>query len=301
VNAGWHQVIFKRDVDAVLTPVSIGTHRLMLVDDGRCLQAYDATCPHRGAHLAHGGLLEDHVVVCPFHGRQIGLGTPAHGPLHVAGHPTLDYGGAVFVLPFGHYDTGLAEFLASLAQTHCFVPAFALDAPVPPEIVIENVFDTDHFTTVHGISRRPALEVRGGPAGRLEVEAVFETVAPRLWGGTRDATATAIRTRFLARVFSPGVVVTEVGDIDQPQVVITAATAHPGGGCTVRVTLAIWDGGGSGPAEHETIIALGRDSRLAFEQDMAVWAHLDLGARNVLDESDAPVREFRRFCEKFTT
>ena len=271
----------------------------MLVDDGAPLRAYDATCPHRGAHLAYGGTLDGDVVVCPFHGRRIGLGDAGHAALRVTEHPTLDYGGSVFVLPDGGHDTGLTQFLEDLAETHCFVPAFALDAPVPPEVVIENVFDTDHFTAVHGISRRPEMEVRDAVGGCLEVQAVFETVAARPWGGER-ATATLSRTRFLAHVFSPGLVATEIGDPDQPQVVITAATARPAGGSTIRVTLAVWDGG-DGEADHATVMALAQDSRLAFEQDMAIWEHLDVDAPNHLFAVDAPVREFRRFCETFAS
>lgn len=301
MNAGWHQVAFRRDIEAELTAADIGPHRLMLVDDGRRLVAYDATCPHRGTHLAYGGELDDGVVVCPFHGRRIGLGLDQPPPYCVAAHPTCDYGGSVFVLPHGEHDTGLPEYLASLAETHCFVPTFALDAPVPPEIVIENVFDTDHFTAVHGISRRPVMSVAAGPLGRLDVEAQFETVAPRLWGGERDGATTLVRTRFHARVFSPGVVATTLGDEQRPQVVITAATARPGGGCTIRVTLAVWDEGDPGPPDHATVMALATDSRLAFEQDMAIWNHLDVHAANHLDDADRPVAAFREFCRAFAT
>lgn len=299
VGAGWHQVAFRRDVDAPLTPVDIGPYRLMLVDDGQAIRAFDATCPHRGAHLAYGGLLEDDVVVCPFHGRRIGLGDTGAAPLQVAEHPVLDYGGSVFVLPFGENDTGLAEFLAGLVHTHCFVPAFSLDTPVPPELVIENAFDTDHFTAVHGISNRPHMEVREGSDGELEVRAEFEILAARPWGGQNDGGTTAVRTSFVARAFSPGLVATEVGDPDRPHVVITGAVARPEGGSTVRLTLAVWDDGEPGGPDHATTMALARDSRLAFEQDLEIWEHLDVEATNHLDEIDEPVRRFRDFCSAF--
>ena len=32
------------------------------------LQVFDAFCPHQGAHLGHGGRLEDDCLRCPFHG-----------------------------------------------------------------------------------------------------------------------------------------------------------------------------------------------------------------------------------------
>ena len=296
VHSGWHQVAFRREIEAPITPVTLGPLRLMLVDDGQRLQAYDATCPHRGAHLGHGGVLDGDVVVCPFHGRRIALGESSRGPLHVRSHPTIDYGGAVYVLPFGLGDTGLAPFLAGLARTHCFVAAFTLEAPVPPELVIENAFDADHFTAVHGINRRPALSIGHGDAGELTVESVFETAAARPWGG--EQVATVARTRFLARAFSPGLVATEVGDADQPQVVITAATATPDGGSLIRVTLAVRDSDDE-PADHGMVMWLARDSRLAFEQDMEIWRHLDVTAEPTLDAADEAVREFREFCRAF--
>ena len=299
VGAGWQQVAFRRDVQAPLTPVSIGSRRLMLVADGEALRAYDATCPHRGAHLAYGGVVDDDAVVCPFHGRRIALGEAANAPLCVAEHPVIDYGGAVFVLPDGDHDTGFAEFLTGLAETHVFVPAFTLEAPVPPDLVVENAFDTDHFTAVHGISRRPDMTVERGPAGRLEVRSEFELYAARPWGGEGNGSTTAVRTSFLARAFSPGLVATDVGDAERPHVVITAATARPQGGSAVRVTLAVWDDGEPGGTDHETTMALAGDSRLAFEQDLEIWRHLDVDAPNALDAVDGAVLEFRRFCGEF--
>jgi phenylpropionate dioxygenase-like ring-hydroxylating dioxygenase large terminal subunit len=300
VVGGWHKVGFSRDFEAPLTPVDIGRKRLMLVDDGESIRAFDATCPHRGAHLAYGGTLDEDVVVCPFHGRRIGLGEAGAAPLGVAEHPVLDYGGSVYVLPDGENDTGLPEYLAGLAETHCFVPAFTLDAPVPPELVIENAFDTDHFTAVHGISNRPHMEVSEGPDSRLEVRAEFEMLAARPWGGQSDGATTAVRTSFLARAFSPGLVATDVGDPDRPHVVITGAVARADGGSTVRVTLAVWDDGEPGGPDHATTMALARDSRLAFEQDLEIWEHLDVAATNHLDEIDEPVRRFREFCSAFS-
>lgn len=32
------------------------------------LRVFDAFCPHQGAHLGHGGSLDDDCLRCPFHG-----------------------------------------------------------------------------------------------------------------------------------------------------------------------------------------------------------------------------------------
>src|SRR5690349_11408070 len=151
---GWHLLAFTRDLEDDITSASIGAHRLMLVRRGEDIAAFDAVCPHRGADLAYGGRLEDGVVVCPFHGHRIRLedgGTPGYC---VRPYRTLEMGGSVFVLPTEDHERGFTDFLERFTATHYFVPGFRLQAPVPPQYVIENVFDVDHFTTVHGVHRR---------------------------------------------------------------------------------------------------------------------------------------------------
>jgi len=296
---GWHQVAFRREIDADLTPVTVGSRRLMLVSRDGTLRAFDAICPHRGANLAYGGTLDGDVVVCPFHARRIALGD-GRPPYRVREYPTLDFGGSVFVLLCADHENGLPAFLESLVDSYVFVPGFSLSAAVPPEVVIENVFDADHFTAVHGISRRPKLELRPSQRGEMAVEAVFETEGARPWHGDQagfDAESVA-STRFLARVFSPTVVATEVGNATHPQIVITAATPRPEGGSTIRVTLAVTDGGSASP-DKALIWSLMRDSRLAFEQDMQIWMHMATDTRYHYAESDRPVVEYRRYCERF--
>jgi 3-ketosteroid 9alpha-monooxygenase subunit A len=294
---GWHQVAFSRDLEGDVTPAAIGTRRLMLVRRGGTLAAFDATCPHRGAHLGHGGRLEGDVVVCPFHGHRITLGGQREH-LSVASHPTLEIGGLVFVRLSERNENGLTAFLEGLDESHWFVPGFTFHVAIAPPWIIENAFDADHFHTVHAIDRRPELTVQHAPAGHLTVDAVFETSKAVHWQEPASGDGT-VHTRFHANVFSPTVIVTELGRGDRPNIVLTAATPDAGGESDVRVSVLLPGGPQNEPPERDVAITLLRDSRTAFEQDLAVWAHLDTEAPNHLGLGDRPVIEYRRFCDRF--
>lgn len=296
---GWTQVAFSRELENEPHPVVIDGTRLMLIRRPGGLQAFDATCPHRGANLAYGGQLTgDGTVVCPFHGRHIHLGREASHPYSVAAHPTVETGGGVFVLLDQKHENGFESYLTALAGSHYFIPGFSLDARITPDFVIENVFDADHFHTVHGLSRRPDLQVTDGESGELLVRAVFHTARTNKWQ-SEEASDDPGEARFLARVFSPTLVATELGTGDSYNVVITAATPTAGGGCTIRVTVAMAPlPDGSSP----TVMAassLMSGSRTAFEQDMVIWEHLDPDAPVHFAPSDAPVQSFREFCRRF--
>jgi 3-ketosteroid 9alpha-monooxygenase subunit A len=297
---GWYRVAFTQETNGDVTPAAIGPLRLVLVRRPDGIAAYDAVCPHRGAHLGYGGTLAGDVVVCPFHGRRIGLGEQSGRPYWVRAYRTLDVGGSVFVLLSEQHENGLTAFIERLAPTHYFVPGFVLAARVAPEYVIENVFDTDHFRAVHGISRRPQLQVRQGDNGELSVEAVFETRKPNPWqeGYTAAHDGGGVKTRFLAHVFSPTLCASELGEEGSAQIVFTSATPTPDGSSIIRVSLAVTATAEGEPPPEEFILALMRDSRKAFEQDMVVWEHLAPEAPVRYARSDRPIIEYRKFCER---
>jgi 3-ketosteroid 9alpha-monooxygenase subunit A len=297
---GWHRVAFTPEAVGEITPVSIGSLPLVLVRASGELAAFAAICPHRGAHLGYGGSLAGNVIVCPFHGRRIGLGEDSGRAYCVRRYRTLNVGGSVFVLLSERHENGFIDFIERLAPTHFFVSGFTLTARIPPQYVIENVFDTDHFKAVHGISRRPRLHVRRGENGELSVEGSFETRRPNRWQAGYPAAGGGVKTRFCAHVFSPTLCASELGDEGSAQVVFTSATPTADDGtCVIRVSLAVTATDDGSPPPEDFVLALLRDSRKAFEQDMSVWEHMDTDAPVRYARSDRPVVLYRKFCERF--
>jgi 3-ketosteroid 9alpha-monooxygenase subunit A len=299
---GWTQVAFDADLVEDVVPVDAAGRALVAVRSADGFAVYDGRCPHRGAHLGYGGRLEGSVMVCPFHGHRVQLGGDPKGdrrplPFCVAGFPAVHLAGGLFVLLDRSHDTGLRSRLSALAQSHHVRPAFERAVAVPPEYVIENVLDADHFAAVHAVSRRPRLNVVDQPAGSLRVDGQLDMARPNKWQvGASDEDPHA---RFSAEVFSPTLVVTELGSGDCPNVVITAATEAVDGGCLVRVTVALPRQSEAGRPTVRELSSLVSGSRTAFEQDAQIWDHLDTTVTPHYVEGDWLVRTYREFCRRF--
>ncbi len=288
VHAGWYLLCFASEIGYDLTPLSIGNRRLMAVRERNQIRVFDATCPHRGAHLACGGRLAGGAVICPFHGKRIALGGP--GRLAVAEHEVLRAGDAVFVRLSADpaYDRGFRQVISDLAQDCCVIGFMRDHVPVPPELVLENAFDVEHFSAVHGIPRVTGMEVKPGHHGELVIEGEFATRRPSWQKGTDEL----VSYRYCDRAFSPTIVVGELGPPDRSSVVISAASPAPGG-CIARIVIAIRAG------QLDEFGDLAAGTRYAIEQDLKIWSNLDLTVEPRLDASDAAIVAFRRFCAEF--
>jgi len=287
---GWQLAAFTTELTEPVTALALASRALVAVRDQDRIRIFDGTCPHRGAHLGYGGRVVDGPgIICPFHGKWIGLGDGS-GPLCVREHDVITAGGALFVRLTDRpaRDHGFAGTVAGIVTTHDVIGAVTSQAGVPPELIIENAFDFAHFPTVHLISRlsRPQVEIDND--GALSITTAFRTKAPA-W----EATDGDITSSFHARAFSPYLVVTELGAPESSHFVFTGATPVPGG-CLARIAIAVRRT--ADPAVTSTLV---EGARLAFEQDRQVWDHLDLSAPAAYDSRDTPVMAFRAFCAMF--
>lgn len=317
---GWTQVAGASELRDDVLAVDVGDRALVAVRRADGYVVHDGRCPHRGAHLGHGGRLEGDVLVCPFHGHRVRLvdRPPASGPSHadddstgvaapaqsfcVRSYPTVQSAAGLFVLLAARHDTGLGHRLTELDRTHHVHEAFQRDLAVPPEYVVENVFDADHFAEVHALSRRPRLKAAEQSDGWLLVEGQLDMVRPNQWqagASVAGAPETGASAGFRAHVFSPTVVVTELRTGSDSNVVVTAATPTPDGGCRARVTVALPRQSVGGPPSVRQLSSLISGSRTAFEQDAGVWEHLDTTVTPHYLPGDRLVQVYRGFCERF--
>jgi len=304
-HRGWHQLCFLVELAGDVTPMNIGDRDVIVVRTSSGLRVFDAYCPHRGAHLGHGGTLAGDTLTCPFHGREWCVGASG---AELRAHPSIAAGPCLFVLlddvpsdgadPPGHldHDRGFRRMVAELTSTHLVSPGFRVEVAVPARYVIENAVDAAHFQACHGINNRPVFDVVDDGEGQFVVRGSFETNVANHWQPEQGAD---VRTEFLARIVSPGVVVTRLGSEALAPVVITAATPRADGGATVRVSIATAPTPGERLPRPEIAAALTNDSRLAFEQDLIVWEHLDVGAPERFEPGDETVLAFRSFCSSF--
>jgi len=296
-DLGWILLAFRAELRNDLTPATVGGRPLIVIRKDNRIRVADATCPHRGAHLGYGGTLVPDGIKCPFHGRLVKLGNAADNAYRVREYRTVEFGEALFVLLDERHEKGFQATVTALAHTHELSPGFVLPAHVAAEYVIENVFDVEHFHSVHKVSRQPRLKIRDGAHGELIVEGSLDNPAPTIWQHGGDWTG-PVSTRLCAHVFSPTLLLTELGSIEAPNVVITGATPTTGGS-VIRVAVAVPRGANGAPPRPDVVAGLTADSRTAFEQDLVVWEHLVPHAPQHVDERDNMVMAFRQFCEDF--
>ncbi|MEU8891891.1 Rieske 2Fe-2S domain-containing protein [Streptomyces sp. NPDC048442] len=301
VHSGWYLAAFTSELTGDVSPLDIGTRRLTAVLTEGAVRVFDADCPHRGAHLGHGGRLDGDCLVCPFHGRRVLLGRPEReGPRPwVREHEAVVCGQALFVrLTDGpEDDRGMRTVLKELADSHSLVAAVHRPVAAPAALIVENAFDTDHFTALHKVHQVRKMHHRAGAEGELVMDGEFPMPASP-WRGPGAATPgrEPYVPRFYARAFSPGVVITEFGPPDEVHVIVTAAVPTADGGCVARVAIGVREG------RERALPMLISGSERALAEDIAVWEHLAPGSEfGPLgpDASDAAVVAYREFCTGF--
>ncbi|MFI8461771.1 Rieske 2Fe-2S domain-containing protein [Kitasatospora sp. NPDC085464] len=306
VHHGWYLLAFLTELADEITPLAVGPHRLIAVREGERVRVLDASCPHRGAHLGHGGRREGDCLVCPFHGKRIALGDPSKR-WSVAEHRVLTWGDALFVRlsddPDG--DRGFERAVKGWEDEYPLVAAVSLPVAVPSEYVVENAFDPDHFKAVHGVPGTRGMTARDGRSGELVIEGEFlmqtspwqdaRTLEEIRWEAVRTGRVRwDFKPRFHAQAFSPNVVVTEFGPEAERQVIVTGSVPTEDGGCVARVAIGVREN------QRAALPALLGGSEKALAEDKVVWEHLDHAMTPRYDARDEPVLAFRRFCADFS-
>jgi phenylpropionate dioxygenase-like ring-hydroxylating dioxygenase large terminal subunit len=292
---GWYQVGFEEDLTAELTPAAIGSRHLALVRTGTEVRAFDAVCPHRGAHLAMGGRYDREAIICPFHGYRIGLGREGEHGFRVHEYRTLVIGGLVFVSLSDTHDMGFRAYMEQLAQTHLIVPGFSLPMRTRPELVVENAFDNSHFRTVHHIQNEPRFRILPSQTGEFGVEGTLQY--GDIWKPGGKPTDRDV-IPFVARAFSPGVVLGSLGGY-RPYTVLTAATPVTENDCLIRLSLIIPVGEGNVPPDKDYCLHLLRGSKAGLEMDRVIWENISTTAPCHYTAQDAAMLAFREFCSRF--
>lgn len=296
-HSGWYLAAFTDEFSAGVYPLVIGRKQLMIVSaEDQPASVYDATCPHRGASLAHGGAPVGAHVICPFHGKAISLGLQEDSHYCVQGYPSFVVGGTLFVCldPDKGDDRGFEDIMRGLATTHTFVAGGSRWIRVAQEAVIENAFDLDHFSKVHRISRVLRRGFGHTESGAAFCEANFLVATPP-WERSAQP---VVNSRFYARAFSPSVVLTELGPVETSHVAITGATAD-GEHSHVRILYGLRKPPEGAAPTDGLASALVAGGQKALDDDAAVWEHLDPDMTPSFDGREDAVRMFRDFCTTF--
>ena len=295
----WFQLAFEDELEPIFTPLRFDGRALMAVRDPETgvTRVFDAVCPHRGAHLAHGGRLAGDAVVCPFHSYRIGLGCSSADGFSVREYPALVAAAGLFARLSDRDTPDFPGALAEMANGHHVVKGFTMEATTSVEVVIENGFDSAHFRSVHGLMNLPSLEVSTGRYGEMLGDGHFEI--PRSGWYESAGAGPKLTTHYLAHAYSPGVFISELdGDPPFRYRIMTSATPADGGRCAIRLTLLLpaQDGRPLDRRFADELLAYSRDG---LDKDCAIWNRLDLTVAPRFTARDQPARAFADFCRTF--
>ncbi|NNG37451.1 Rieske 2Fe-2S domain-containing protein [Nakamurella aerolata] len=299
---GWFLIGFLDGIPQGVSPLQLGGRALIAVREAERVRIFDGRCPHRGAHLGYGGVLTDNnCVLCPFHGKHIQLGAPDKR-LGIAEHQVAVAGAAVFVRigDGASADRGFSTVLTELSSAAMVVSAVELEVRVPSGYVVENAFDIDHFRAVHKVPQIRGMNCVAGPDGELTIRTEFVTAdapwraeAARLQGAASRTAEIKRSNSFLARAYSPHLVLTEFDDGNSSSIIVTGGVPLADGRTLARVAVAVPDG------DITALAGLVAGARKALGEDLVVWEHLDTDGPERLDSRDNAVLAFRSFCGEF--
>ncbi len=297
---GWFQVAYS---DELLPGKSLPLHyfgkELVLFrgQDG-VARMLDAYCAHLGAHLGHGGVVEDNSIRCPFHGwRFDGCGTCVEVPYakkippraRQAAHPLCEKNGMIMM--WNDAEGGPPTFdIPSLSEygSEEWTPYERRRWKVRTcnQEMAENSVDSAHFHYLHGTQNMPESEaVIDGPI--LRVKSTTGMSTPR--GGV-DGTVESTSYGFgFSTIRFRGIVET---------LLIGTNTAIDEEYVDLRFSFSV---------RRLGEVSLTRGVGKAFmaevtrqlEQDIPIWEHKVYFERPLLCDGDGPIGIFRRWCRQF--
>ncbi len=297
---GWFQVAWSSELQpGQAKPLEyFGKHLVLFRTEGGHAKVLDAHCPHMGAHLGHGGVVEGDDVKCPFHWWKFnGDGACTHIPYAkkippratLACWPVVERNGLVMVWHDIDKQAPAWEIpeLPELSSDE-WTPAFYKEWKLRThnQEMAENVVDTAHFKYLHGTVNLPASSVVfDGPNIHMISPTTMRTpgglVEGQVESFSRGLGFSTNRFTGLVETLLLGA----VAPIDDEYV-------H------VRFSFTVKKLGGADIMKGVGKAFVAEISR-QLEQDAPVWEHKIYLERAVLCDGDGPIARFRKWASQF--
>jgi phenylpropionate dioxygenase-like ring-hydroxylating dioxygenase large terminal subunit len=256
----------------------------------------DAHCPHMGAHLGYGGVVDGEGIRCPFHAWRFDTsGQCADVPYNdgrrpprvgLACHPVHETSGLILL---HHSDSGAAPTWHMPDLPEWGVPGWEGYETVGWRIrmhvqeLVENVPDTAHFAYVH--------KVPGTPRAEVEVDGHIYRQRSII-GETGEAFT-------VQEAFGLGLVWLRTA---QKIVFLTATTPIDEEHVDLRLLFLVNEGENEGarstgisPASRSLIDAIAENT----SRDVPIWEHKVYRERAPLVPGDGPINELRAWARQF--
>lgn len=296
----WYMIEYSENLAiGDVKPVQYFGQHLVLFrgEDGKAT-LLDAYCPHMGAHLGHGGVVEGNEIRCPFHAWKLdGTGTCTEVPYatkipkraKIRSWDVCEINGLIMAW-CNEEGTGPEWEIPAIDEVgNDEWTAFEKYEWVIPTHNIEmgeNQVDTAHFQYLHGVTDMPESKVTiDGPIMHARSETGMETpqgiissvIDSKSWGFGFQ------RTRFSG--------ITDM-------TIVSSTTPMDGENVHVRFNFMVKKVNGVNAIDGVGRAFIDEVAR-QLEQDIPIWRHkLYIKPPNLCD-GDGPVAEYRRWCKQF--
>lgn len=287
---GWYAAVASDDLAPgdVLATIAVARELVAYRDTSGAAHVVGAHCPHLGAHLGGGRVVEDSIR-CPYHAWRFGpdgrcveipysdARIPARACLDT--YPTVEQDGFVF---FWHHAGGRPPSYELPRVAEVDDPAWSRAYPWRGELTAalqemgENNVDYAHLHVVHGRTVNPQ------DASTFTTDGPFSRVVERLPDGTE----------FHRDAWGPGVALLQV-----PGVMTLLTTTTPIDRRHCRLLWHFHFPVGLEPMAQDLIA--GVTGEYGLEADVPIWRDKAFLERPVLVRADGNIAEFRRWYSQF--
>ena len=297
---GWFQVAYSDELgpEGVLPLHYFGQHLVLYRDGAGVARVLDAFCPHLGAHLGYGGVVEDGCIRCPFHAWKFdGTGRCVEVPYAekiptlatLRSWPVSEKNGLIMV--FHHIGGGeplwelpdVAEYTDS-AWTDYVRRRWKIRSH--NQEMGENAVDSAHFKYVHGTPEQPRsrAEIEGHI---LHVRSPVQYTTPQ---GTVEGQIASDNYGFgFGIVRFTGIVET---------LIVSSVTPIDGEYMDVRFSFKTKKLGNE-EATSNVGKAFIKEIERQMGQDIPIWENKVMKVPPVLCDGDGPIGLFRRWSKQF--
>lgn len=313
---GWFQVAWSDEVaPGAITPVRyFGRDLIVYRTSAGDPVVMAAHCPHMGAHIGHGGWVEDCDVVCPFHGwRWAPTGENLEIPSQegktsgrsIRVWETAETNGIVWAWHDELRRPPSCEPPTERRTEQAFLPVYPEcvhkweGVHARPQYVTENVTDLDHLRWVHNNTGKiDVLELKD-QGDRMEVH--HKTILGHGKASTWLTPDGPVESVGCTTLFGVGTVMVDFGPLLDNAVLLQTQTPIDHDHCDLFITvLTVQD------SAEEGDVPLGRALKRVREQikqagrDMPIWNNMTYLHKAAYTKPEGLlVKSVRDWCERF--
>jgi phenylpropionate dioxygenase-like ring-hydroxylating dioxygenase large terminal subunit len=301
IPSGWFAVTESPDVAIGQTKAVyyFATHLVVWRDEAGEAHVQDAFCPHLGAHLGHGGLVDGCNVVCPFHGwkfdgegcnTEIPYSDRTNKKAKLRTFPTLERNGFIYAWyhPTGAEPTWEVQEVTDIDGGDYYGPKrWTQVVQAGIQEMGENAVDSAHFRYVHNVADVPEIIRYEHDGHRSYMESNQKFPTPRgVVNGEINSTADG-----------PGVsIVRFAGIIDT--LLVTASTPIDVDQTQTRFNFYVRNLGDE--ATNSSVgEAFANEVIKQFTEDLPIWEHKAHLVRPALADTDGPFMKYRKWYAQF--